>query len=161
MSTSIVIQEYLDHFKQTPSLYASCTNEQNQPETTRAFMGWGDIEANTLSFAVSDSGSQRFLTFAEPGNRMALVSVTLSDYLTYQYKGTLRSVRPCTADERKEIDAYVDGFCSLVAYVGLDPERYKVGFAGSSYSVITFEVDAVFDQTPRVGAGALLSSKTK
>ena len=127
MKQSLVKQTYLDHFKQTPSMYASCTNDLHHPETTRAFGGWGDIENNTLSFAVSDSSSEKFLSIAQPGNRIAFVSVTLSNYLTYQYKGSILSVHSANTDELVNINAYVDQFCSLVAYVGHDPARYRGG----------------------------------
>lgn len=159
MSETLVTQEYIDHFSQTPSMYTSCANETHQPETTRVLGGWGDIEANTLSFAVATEVSERYLSYAQPGKRVSLVSVTLSDYLTYQYKGTILSVEPCSLKELDVINAYVDQFCHLVSYVGIDSDRYRVGFEGTSYSVITFELDSVFDQTPRVGAGALLSSR--
>ena len=159
MNETLVIQDYIDHFSQTPSMYTSCANETHHPETTRVLAGWGDIEANTLSFAVATEVSERFLSYAQPGKRVSLVSVTLSNYLTYQYKGTILSVKPSSDEELKTINTYVDTFCHLVSYVGHDSNRYRVGFEGKSYSTITFELDSVFDQTPRVGAGALLSSK--
>ena len=159
MSQSLVTQDYLDHFAQTPSIYTSCTNDEHHPETTRALVGWGELEGNTLSFAVSTSASEQYLSLAQPGNRVSLVSVTLSNYLTYQYKGTILSVHSSTEEDLNKINAAVDDFCKLVAYVGIDSERYRVGYEGTSYSTITFELDSVFDQTPRVGAGALLKSK--
>ena len=53
MSKHTVQQRYLDHFKLTPSLYASYTDKNLQPETTRVLGAWGDLEKNTLSFVVS------------------------------------------------------------------------------------------------------------
>lgn len=154
MSKHTVKQSYLDHFKLTPSLYASYTDTHLCPETTRVLGAWGDIEKNTLSFVVSTPFSERFLSIAEEDQRVALVSVTLSDYLAYQYKGSIRSIRPTNDEEMKVVNQYIETFCKLVTYVGIDPVRYRPGFATGPYTTIEFELDSVFDQTPRVGAGA-------
>jgi hypothetical protein len=159
MSTSLVSQSYLDHFAETPSIYTSCTNEDHHPRITRVLSGWGDIESNTLSFAVSDIYSTEFIAQIKVGTRISLVAATLNNYLTYQYKGTVVSVGSSSAEDLKKINSSIDKFCSLVAYVGIDSDRYRVGFEQAPYSTITFEVDTIFDQTPRLGAGALLSSK--
>ena len=156
MSKNTVQQTYLDHFKLTPSLYASYTDKDLQPETTRVLGAWGSLEKNTLSFVVSTPYSERFLSIAETNQRVALVSVTLSNYLAYQYKGSIRSIRPTDEEELKIVHAYVDEFCRLVTYVGVDPDRYRPGFAKGPYTTIEFELDSVFDQTPRVGAGAAI-----
>ena len=158
MSKHTVQQAYLDHFKLTPSLYASYTDKNLQPETTRVLGAWGDLEKNTLSFVVSTPFSERFLTIAEIDQRVALVSVTLSDYLAYQYKGSIRSIRPTDEEELKIVQHYVDEFCRLVTYVGIDADRYRPGFATGPYTTIEFELDSVFDQTPRIGAGAAIKS---
>jgi hypothetical protein len=158
MNQSLVTQEYIDHFTKIPSMYASCANDLHHPETTRVLAGWGDIEKNTLSFAVDKTASERFLNFVSSESRISLVSVTLSDYLTYQYKGKIISIKSSNDEDLEKVNTYVHEFCRLVAYVGIDSDRYRVGFAGTSYAIITFELDSVFDQTPRIGAGALLSS---
>lgn len=158
MSQISITQDYIEHFSQTPSMYVSCADEQNKPETARVLGGWCDLNSNIISFAVESSQSKRLLSHAQVGTRVALVSVTLSNYLTYQYKGEITSVEPSNTIETEKIQAYVDEFCRLVAFVGIDSDRYRVGFAGSEYSVISFKVDAIFDQTPRVGAGALIKS---
>jgi hypothetical protein len=121
---------------------------------------WGDLEHNTLSFVVSDPYSERFLSIAQADQRVTLVAVTLSDYLAYQYKGSLQSIVSSSAHDLEEVQRYVDDFCRLVTYVGIDAERYRPNFAGGPYTTITFELDSVFDQTPRVGAGSLLRSKS-
>ena len=161
MKETLVSQEYLEHFTKTPSMYSSCTNNEHHPETTRALAGWGDIQANTISFTVVTDFSKHFIDLAQPGKRISLVSVTLNDYLTYQYKGKVISSQASSAEDLKKVETYVDGFCALVPHVGIDPIRYRVGFAQAPYTTITFELDAVFDQTPRVGAGALLQSKSQ
>ena len=158
MSETLITQDYIDHFSQTPSMYSSCANDQDTPETTRVLGGWSELDSNIIHFAVETTQSERFISFAEVGNRVSLVSVTLSNYLTYQYKGEIISIEPTSPKDLEKVQAYIDGFCNLVAYVGIDSDRYKVGFAGSSYTIISFKVDSVFDQTPRVGAGALVKS---
>ena len=158
MNDTLITQDYIDHFSQTPSMYTSCANDEDTPETTRVLSGWSKLDSNVIHFAVETSQSERFISFAQVGNRVSLVSVTLSNYLTYQYKGEIISVEPPSPEDLEKVQAYIDGFCSLVAYVGIDSDRYRVGFAGRSYTIVSFKVDSVFDQTPRVGAGSLVKS---
>ena len=156
---TLVELSYAEHFVQAPGMYASAVDVDKVAETTRVLAGWADPDHNTVSFVVSDPYSKQFLANAGVGRRASLVAVTLGDLVAFQYKGNI--IKAQSADEfaLKQVEAYVARFCELVTHVGIDPVRYPVGFVSGPYTTITLEVDAVFDQTPRVGAGAVISQK--
>ena len=159
MNEVLINNTYAEHFTQAPGMYASCVDAQHAPETTRVLASWGDTTQNTVSFVVADLYSKRFLDMISVGSRAALVAVSLTDLVAYQYKGSVTEVRPATQEELKSVDTYVEKFCELVVHAGIDPSRYPTGFVGGPYTTVTVDVDVIFDQTPRVGAGGTLNKK--
>ena len=108
---------------------------------------------------VADPYSQVFLERSAVGQRTSLVAVSLGDLVAYQYKGDIVEVAAADEEALAHVDRYVKKFCELVTHVGIDPDRYPVGFVSGPYSVISMNVDVIFDQTPRVGAGQKIDTK--
>ena len=155
MTSSLLKESYVQHFTKAPGMYAACCKDL-VPDTTRVVAAWAELETGCVSFVVSDPYSIRFLESAKVGERASIVAVTLGDFEAYQYKGEI--VQCAAADEKAlaAVDQYVEQFCALVAHVGIDAARYPIGFVSGPYTTITLKVDVIFDQTPRVGAGAVL-----
>lgn len=155
MRTSLLKESYAEHFKKAPGMYAACC-AGSVPETTRVVAAWAEVDAGLIHFVVSDPYSVRFLENAKVPQRISLVAVTLGDFEAYQYKGEIVRCAPADAAALAEVERYVEAFCALVVHVGIDPLRYPVGFVDGPYTTITMKADVIFDQTPRVGAGAVI-----
>ena len=155
MTTSLLKENYAEHFKKAPGMYAACC-AGSVPETTRVVAAWATVDAGLVHFVVSDPYSVRFLENVRVAQRASLVAVTLGDFEAYQYKGEIVQCAPADAAALAAVDQYVEDFCALVAHVGIDPLRYPVGFVSGPYTTVTLKVDVIFDQTPRVGAGAVI-----
>ncbi len=91
---------------------------------------------------------------AAPGQRVALVFAACDDYQSVQLKGPVVAIDEGRLDHDEDLRAeYRDGFLAVNIPLGF-PAEATVAMEPPRWFGITVEVDAVFDQTPRRGAGA-------
>lgn len=146
------------HLNRNPGMYAAIASATHHPETTRALTATAEEGTDVVRFLVSRASSDRFLAAAAAGRRACIVAASLADYETLQYKGELVEVREANDDEVAALRRSVDAFCALVGHVGIDPTRYRAHLEVAPFATLRLRVDSVFDQTPRVGAGELVST---
>lgn len=146
------------HLNRNPGMYAAIASATHHPETTRALTATAEEGTDVVRFLVSRASSDRFLAAAAAGRRACIVAASLADYETLQYKGELVEVRDANDDEVAALRRSVDAFCALVGHVGIDPTRYRAHLEVAPFATLRLRVDSVFDQTPRVGAGELVST---
>lgn len=146
------------HLNRNPGMYAAIASATHHPETTRVLTATAEEGTDVVRFLVSRASSDRFLAAAAAGRRACIVAASLADYETLQYKGELVEVRDANEDEVAALRRSVDAFCALVGHVGIDPTRYRAHLEVAPFATLRLRVDSVFDQTPRVGAGELVST---
>lgn len=156
MSSPALSEALHPHFDGAPSVYASAVDDAARPLVTRVLGAWPTGEADRVRFCVSAPYSADFLAAAAPGRRIAIVVVQVATYLTYQFKGTVVSQAPAGPAAAAETAERIARFAALVAHVGIDPVRYPQTYTDGPLIELEMTVEAVFDQTPRVGAGALV-----
>ena len=157
MSETIVTPAFAAHLDRTPGLYAAVADESHHPETARVLFALAEPGADIVRFLVSAESAERFLAKAKPGRRGCLVAAALANYETLQYKGEIVEVRPSGEDEVEGLRRSIDAFCALVGHIGIDPTRFRAHLEVAPFTTLRLKVDGVFDQTPRVGAGSLVS----
>jgi hypothetical protein len=157
MTTRLITPELEAHLEGLPGMYATTASPDRVPEVTRVLSARAEPGNDVLRVVVAGDSSTRFLECARAHPRAALVGVVVSTYRTYQFKGRVVGVEDATPEDVAAVDAYTAGFGELVKHVGIDPVRYLPTIAVPPYVVLRLGVDAIFDQTPRVGAGALVS----
>ena len=157
MTTRLITPELEAHLEGLPGMYATTASPRCVPEVTRVLSARVEAGCDVIRVVVATAFSERFLEFARAHARASLVAVVVSTYRTYQFKGRVVGLEDATPDDVAAVDAYAKGFGELVKHVGIDPVRYLPTIAAPPYTVLRLEVDAIFDQTPRVGAGALVS----
>lgn len=157
MSETVVTPAFAAHLDRTPGMYAAVADESRHPETTRVLFALAEPGTEIVRFLVSAASAERFLAKATVGRRACLVACALATYETLQYKGDVVEVRPSGEDELEGLRRSIDAFCGLVARVGIDSARYRAHLEVAPFVTIRLKVDSVFDQTPRVGAGSLVS----
>jgi hypothetical protein len=156
MSAHILSDALRAQFEGAPSVYASAVSPNAVPLTTRVLAAWPSPSTDHITIAVSAPSSGAFLEALRPGARVAAVVVQVATYLTYQFKGSVHAVRTPDAAECAAVDAFIARFAALVAHVGIDPVRYPQTYTAPPVVCVDIAVEAVFDQTPRVGAGGLV-----
>lgn len=157
MTSFVVTPAFAAHLDRTPGMYAAVADEGRHPETTRVLFALAEPGTDIVRFFISESSSERFLKQAAVGRRGCIVAAALADYETLQYKGTIVEIRPAGEDELEGLRRSIDAFCALVGHVGIDPARYRAHLEVAPFVTVRIAVDGVFDQTPRVGAGSLVS----
>jgi hypothetical protein len=158
MFRTVLIRTTAAHLQRNPGMYAAVADGTHHPETTRVLTATAEEGTDVVRFLVSRAASDRFLAAAAAGNRACIVAASLADYETLQYKGDLVEVRDANDDEVAALHRSVDAFCALVGHVGIDPTRYRAHLEVAPFATLRLRVDSVFDQTPRVGAGELVST---
>jgi hypothetical protein len=87
------------------------------------------------------------------GRRVAVVFAACDDYRSVQLKGCVLGTDDGVADHDTHLRArYRDDFVAVNIPLGFPPDA-AAALEPPSWFGITLEVDAVFDQTPRPGAG--------
>ena len=158
MSALVLTTELAQHIAQTPGMYAACVDAARRPQTTRVLFAVAEPETDVMRVVVDTDLSLPFLAGLAAGTRVAVVAVVLSSYSTYQFKGTVTEVLPAASDDAAGVATYLEAFGALAARVGIDPVRYAQTLRSGGLTTVRVAVDAVFDQTPRMGAGALVRS---
>jgi len=157
MPETVLTPAFAAHLDRTPGMYAAVADDSFHPETTRVAFALAEPGSEVVRFLVSAETAERFLAKAVPGRRSCLVAAALNNLETLQYKGEILEVRPSGDDELEGLRRAIDAFCLLVGHVGIDGSRYRAHLAVGPFVTVRLRVDGVFDQTPRVGAGSLVS----
>ena len=154
MARTILTEELAAHLRDDPSIYIASASAEREPALTRAVLARPLDARDAIDVFVAASASEGLVRTVTPGRRAAIVAARVHDYRTYQYKGAVESVSPATADEVAIVEDAIARFGTVVAQVGIDAARYCATLSTPPYVRIRIEVDGVFDQTPRIGAGA-------
>lgn len=156
MPDFVLTPELRAHLAGAPGLYAASVSPTRVPEVVRVIAAHDVPGTDDVCFVVDAAASGAFLANLPSGGRAALVAAQIPSHLTVQYKGSVLSVDAASPESAAEAEAYVVAFSALVGQMGFDPARFEGALRGSDLRVVRMRVDSVFDQTPRVGAGALL-----
>lgn len=158
MTTDVLSASMIDVVQSYPGSYITAVKDGHIPVLTRV-VGLRVDDPESVTVAIQTPISDEFLACVAQNPRVALVGVKVTTYLTFQFKGNVVATWEATEEDCALIQDYVDGFSALVAHVGLDPVRYGPAFSEGPWTCLRMQIDQVFDQTPRVGAGNLIKSR--
>lgn len=156
MQSSVLTPELRAHLAGAPGLYAASVSPTRVPEVVRVIAARDVPDTDDVCFVVDAGAGGAFLGNLQAGARVGLVAAQIPSHLTFQYKGSAVSVDAASTKDAADAEAYVVAFSALVGQMGFDPARFEGALRGGDLRVVRMRVDTVFDQTPRVGAGALL-----
>lgn len=154
MDRKVMTEQLELHLQQTPGLYAGSVDDKLRPETTRVLLAVAEPGTDVIRFVVANPFSQRFLACVASQPRVALVATIVHNYAALQFKGRVLETLPATEADLAGVEAYAARFGELVAHVGIDPAQYLPTWVQGPYTTVRLEVESVFDQTPKLGAGA-------
>ena len=113
--------------------------------------------SNIIKVHIAKITSERALSNLEDNGMIALTMVKVRTYETYQAKGKAISFLDATEEEQKKVEEYMRIFDEELNVFGL-PSRAVYTFPHNPTVVIEIEVQDIFDQTPKIGAGERLQS---
>lgn len=128
--------------------------------------------ARALACRVTDQDMQVFIDGQDkamldppplPGSSIAVVTSLPSTLQTYQFKGTFRHLRPATAAEEGWIAGPIERMVIEFNKVNCPEEKSRayLAFDPHDLAVLSFELTAVFEQTPGPNAGVCLYGQPK
>jgi hypothetical protein len=128
--------------------------------------------ARALACRVTDQNKQVFIDGQDkamldppplPGSSVAIVTCLPSTLQTYQFKGTFQHLRPATAAEADWITGPIERMVIEFDKVGYLEEKSRAYLAVNplDLAVLSFELTAVFEQTPGPNAGVRLYGQAK
>jgi len=159
--SDVITPDLVRHLEQNPGMYASAVDVGARPEIARVVYAAVEPGANIVRLVVAADTSVAFRACLAAGSRVALVAASVHNYVTFQFKGRVVDVGDATPDDIVGVEAYQTAFAALVARVGIDSRRYVVSCFTPPYTTVRVDVDAVFDQTPRMGAGEPVQRSTR
>jgi len=113
-----------------------------------------------LTLYVNHGEARDFLRDAESSRRVAAVFSIPSTHQTIQIKGQLVSVQPVRDDDLAVIRRSIDAFTRDVATLGFSADYAHCvnAYIPGELVAVTYRPTHIYDQTPGVGAGNLVSS---
>jgi hypothetical protein len=129
-----------------------------RPQSVRLWALRARADADVLEFCVQRSASPRFFANLSSGGRVALNAIEVDSYRSRTFKGF------CRICEHAPDPAFVEQSLSAMqrafAGVGMTEDSVQRILAHSDppgvMVALSLEVDSVFDQSPKQGAGARL-----
>jgi hypothetical protein len=153
MAEMKMIPEKLVEFIHGPRLlFVGSRNAKLRPTASWAFGALADGDKGAVTVFVPEiAGAPTFENFAENGR----VSVTIADaptHETYQFKGQLSEIRPCSEADYTVQEIYISKLNSYLEPFGYGNWIWN-GFVVKPAKAVTFAVEDIFVQTPGPGAG--------
>ena len=142
----------LKQFIEGPQGMSMGTRDANLvPEYTRV-LGAQVTDSGTLKFFVAKVSADRALSNVDDNGQVAITFANPPTFECYQIKGKAVNYRDSTTDEQNYVDHYMAIFDSEVQSIGVSAGAINIWPSKPMIS-IEIEVQAIFDQTPKIGAG--------
>lgn len=154
----MITQETLDFFAGPVVGALATANVKLEPWFTRTILVEAKAGATTLDVYFPKVTSERPLADIRENSRAAVVVVDITNFKSRQYKGKIIGKRDATGDDISRMQAQharpVPVFLQFWGQGAADGwQRYVVDPA----VCVTMEIEAIFDQTPKPGAGARIA----
>jgi hypothetical protein len=125
------------------------------PQTTRATGARVQRSPGKLWIYLPAEQSQRALANAREGAQLAATYVRIHDYRAVQVKGTIVRTWPCSDDERRWPEMYMERFIEANVRVGMERAAIEKLTYWPSV-VVEIDVQDLYSQTPGQNAGSKL-----
>jgi len=141
------------------SVLVGTRDAQLRPDCVRAAGVKADPQTGTLTLFLPAATSERALANLADNGRIAVTVTRAIDHHSLQIKGGALAVRPSTAEERPEIERYLELLAADWGHVGVPRQATKAMNCWPAFTV-TLRAEALFEQTPGPGAGGPLTRES-
>ncbi len=150
----VSLETVLQYFDMPLAMSLGTRDSNLKPDYSRV-VGTALSEGNILKFYLGKEKSDKTISNLDDNGFIALTMVHPLNYRCLQIKG--RCIRHYEADssEMVNVNNYLDLFGSVIAKMGL-PEDAVYNWPHDPAIVVEMELDEVYEQTPKKGAGEKL-----
>jgi len=151
-----MITPELKQFIEGPQGMSMGTRDSNMvPEYTRVLGAW-ITDSGTLKVQIAKIPADRALSNLDDNGQIAITMANPPSFECYQLKGKFLGYSDSTEEDRERLNRYLEIFDVEVQGLGV-PAGAIFSWPNSPSVVIEIEVQEIFDQTPKIGAGNSIS----
>ena len=153
----MALPQHLTILSNPMAIWIANTNEAAVPALVRSTGVLPSADGSELTVFIPVVFSRDFCANLRERMPVTFMGTDVPTYLSFQYKGYYKSIRPCTEEEIALQLAYLDAFTDQVAAIGFSKEGFYNSYAHQPSLAVTIEVTEVFDQTPYKGTGVSIA----
>ena len=146
-----------EHLKGPKSSYTGTRDKDYRCEIVRV-MGVISTGHDSIKFFIAEESGARTLDNLRSNKIVTLSTTNIFTSESFQMKGRLINFRPATEEENTFIKDYVTSFDETASKLGFPPGMISNKMPHQPAVAIEFVVDQIFDQTPKIGTGKLVSA---
>ena len=151
-----MITSEIKQFIEGPQGISMGTRDSNMvPEYTRVLGAW-ITDSGTLKVQIAKINSDMALSNLDDNGQIAITLANPPSYECYQAKGKSIDYSDSMEEDQEKLKHYLEIFDKEVQSVGV-PAGAIYSWPNSPSVVIEIEVQEIFDQTPKIGAGNSIS----
>jgi hypothetical protein len=141
------------------SMSIAARDAQTRPVVARAFGCRVSQDRRQVTIFLSTTHSPLALQCLRENSVIALAVTRPTTHETLQLKGRVVGIAPVTAADLEEMTAYQDSVLAEIRAKGYTPEFVRAVFGATGECVaVSFELTALFNQTPGPHAGEKLAA---
>ncbi len=153
----ILSSQLKEHVKGPKAAHVGTRDKDFTSDTVRV-MGVIPTGHDSLKFFIAEKTAQRTVDNLRSNKLVALATTNVLNFESYQLKGRLLSIKPANDEEEAWIKEYIIQFDAEVTKIGL-PQGFVINnILYLPALAVEFVVEQVFDQTPKIGTGNLVST---
>ena len=142
------------------SMSVGARDARNRPVVGRALGCCVSADRRSLTIFLSASRAAQLLECLRDNGAIALAVTRPTTHETLQFKGSVRDIRPLSAEDRIEMEEYRESFIQELAAIGYNRQMAGGVVAGPEDALaVVFEPVAIFNQTPGPKAGTKLEAR--
>ena len=142
------------------SMSVGARDARNCPVVGRALGCCVSADRRSLTIFLSASRAAQLLECLRDNGAIALAVTRPTTHETLQFKGSVRDIRPLSAEDRIEMEEYRESFVQELAAIGYNRQMASGVVAGPEDALaVVFEPAAIFNQTPGPKAGTKLEAR--
>jgi len=153
----ILSNQIKDHLKGPKSSYAGTRDKEFRCEIVRV-VGVTPTGHDSIKFFIAEATGAKTLDNVRSNKIVTLSTTNIFTSESYQIKGRLINARPATEEENTFVRDYMASFDEAASKLGFEPGMLSSKLLSHPALAIEFVADQIFDQTPKVGTGKLVSS---
>ncbi len=145
-----------DFLESNVAMLVATSDMENKPTITRGFGARISEDREHVTVFVIREQSAATLRDVEQTGRISVNAARISDYESYQLKGSHAKLTELSDQDSRHVSQYIKGVQSELGHIGLTPTQQKNTFRSYSSRTlvgIIFTPQEVYCQTPGPGAG--------
>ena len=133
------------------------TTDKNLKPTYNRVLAAKATSNNTIKVTIAKQTAGKAIENLKNNKMLSLVQAYPLTFECYQFKGTIIRYNDSTSEEKKEVDNYLNNMNETVQKIGIKDGVVYTWPHDKTIS-IEFEVEQIFEQTPKFGTGNQLKT---